>query len=556
MLFVLINWLIIFVSSYPIGRIVNIRIKNDINLVQNVIVGLIFNSIIMSTLAFFMPINSNILYGLCLLNTSLLVFDFSYYKKLIATIKQRLNTKQLFMLFFASIVLAIYSAAYSKINDDGLYYTQTIKWLGEYGFVHGISNLHVSLGLSSAWHILQSVYIFSDSVYTNDLNGFVFLIYTFLIVSRIANKTITLFSITQYSVVLFLSVPFLSAPNPDFPVIVFTAIALDLVMLKENYKGILLIACFGITIKISAIFLLCLGGYCFFMERKKKIASPFLLLMIAAIFTLHISKNIFQTGYPLYPIKAFSINQLDWITPEPVIDYFIHGIKSWSYSDEYKPLEVENQYKKDIINELILLLGRGGTKGLINKFILGTALISLMVFVREGIRKRLSFKESIMLIFGFLNFIIWLLFAPQYRFILPVFVFFISLLIYYAFDKPIIKNNNWVINFLIGFYSIMFLVCLFGINISSGSTSKEIGQVDRLTSETLILPASQYVFNDVDSILINNKYYYHPTQNRCCWNVSLPCMSIGYEKVMLKDFHLRISQRTENLKDGFTINNQ
>lgn len=84
--------------------------------------------------------------------------------------------------------------------------------------------------------------------------------------------------------------------------------------------------------------------------------------MIAAIFTLHISKNIFQTGYPLYPIKAFSINQLDWITPEPVIDYFIHGIKSWSYSDEYKPLEVENQYKKDIINELILLLGREGQK--------------------------------------------------------------------------------------------------------------------------------------------------------------------------------------------------
>ncbi len=553
MLVVLFNWLLIFFTNYPLGRAINIQIKNDQNLIQNVIVGLIINSSVLTALAFFLPIYSNVLYGLCFLNISLIALEFPYYKKIFQSLKEKLILKQSFFLLLASTVLAIYSSASSKINDDGLYYTQTIKWVREYGFVHGISNLHVSLGLSSAWHILQSVYIFSDSVYTNDLNGFVFLIYTFLIVSRIANKTITLFSITQYSLVLFLSVPFLSAPNPDFPVIVFTAIGLDFFICKENFKGIILIACFVITIKISAILLLCLGGYCFFIERKKVLESPLLLLVILVIFTLYISKNIFQTGYPLYPIKAFSVNQLEWKTPEPLLDYFIHGIKSWSYSDEYKPFLVENEYQKDIISQLLMLLSRGGAKGLINKFIFGTVLISLILFIREGIRKTITISESIMLIFGFLNFIIWLLFAPQYRFILPVFIFFIALLIYNAFNKQNIKNNNWVTNFLIGIYSIMFFIGLVGINVLSTNTSKELGQIDKLTSERLVFPSNQYYFESIDSILVNNKFYYHPTQNRYCWNTNLPCMSSSYEKILFENFHLQIFPIGSSLKQGFRL---
>jgi hypothetical protein len=556
MLIVLFNWFLIFVTSYPLGRVINLLIKNDSNLVQNVVVGLIINASILHVLAFFLPIQSNILYGFCLLNLSLLVFDFSFYKKSLKRLKHWLFTKQSFLLFLASIVLAIYSSSSSKINDDGLYYTQTIKWLREFGFVHGISNLHVSLGLSSSWHILQSVYVFSDSVYTNDLNGFIFLIYTFLFIYRIVKKSSTIFSVAQYVMVLFLSVPFLSAPNPDFPIIVFTAIALDLFMNKDNYKGVILIACLGITIKITAILLICLGGYCFIIERKKVLESPLLLLVVLSIFSLHIAKNIFQTGYPLYPIKYFSLNQLEWRTPEPILDYFLHGIKSWSYSNEYKPLAVEIEYQKDMVSQLLMLLVRGGTKGLINIFILGTALISLMVFIREGIRKRISFNESIIILCGFLNFIIWLFYAPQYRFILPVFILFFSLLVYYAFNKQIIKNNNWLSALMIGIYSIMFFVGVFGINVSYGGTSKEIGQIDKLSFERLSFPAKQYHFVDVDSILVNNNFYYHPNQNRYCWDVKLPCMSSGYERVMWNNFHLRISQRTENLKDGFTINNQ
>jgi hypothetical protein len=102
----------------------------------------------------------------------------------------------------------------------------------------------------------------------------------------------------------------------------------------------------------------------------------------------------------------------------------------------------------------------------------------------------------------------------------------------------------------------MFFVGVFGINISSGSTSKEIGQIDKLSFERLIFPAKQYHFEDVDSILLNNNYYYHPSKNRYCWNVDLPCMSSGYERIISNYFHKKISQRTNNLGDGFMLNNQ
>jgi len=163
MIAVLFNWLLIFFTNYPLGRAINIQISNAQNLVQNVIVGLIINSCILTALAFFLAINTSFLCGICCINLLLIFIDVPYYKKLYALFKQRLISKHFFFLFFASIVLAIYSSASSKINDDGLYYTQTIKWFREYGFVHGISNLHVSLGLSSSWHILQSLYVFSDS---------------------------------------------------------------------------------------------------------------------------------------------------------------------------------------------------------------------------------------------------------------------------------------------------------------------------------------------------------------------------------------------------------
>jgi hypothetical protein len=289
---------LIFITTYPLGRLVNRLIETDSNLLQNAIVGLIINSIILTLFAFFLPINSILLTGLCLVNLFLIVFESSFYRKSVLALCKQFTQKQSLLVFFASIVLAIYSSASSKINDDGLYYSQTIKWLREYGFVHGISNLHVSLGLSSAWHILQSLYIFSDAVYTNDLNGFILLIYTIHFVSRIINKSATIFLVTQYFLVLLLSLPFLSAPNPDFPIIVFTAIALDFFMLNEHYKTIILIACFSITIKISAILLFLLGLYCLFLNRNRISKQPILLSIIFLFLHFTYLKIFFKQHIP------------------------------------------------------------------------------------------------------------------------------------------------------------------------------------------------------------------------------------------------------------------
>lgn len=556
MLLVLLNWIIIFFTTFPTGRLVNRLINNESNLVQNIIVGLIVNWILINTLAFYLPINSRVLIGLYVLNLLLVGVEFSFYKKILISIRKYIFSKQVFVIFLASLVLAIYSTASSKINDDGLYYTQTIKWLREFGFVHGISNLHVSLGLSSSWHLLQSLYIFSDSIYTNDLNGFVLLIYTIHFVSRILNKSSTIFSLTQYFLVLLLSVPFLSAPNPDFPIIVFTAIALDLFMLNENYKVIILLACFSITIKISSILLFLSGLYCLFKNRNHLWKEPIFIIVIFLVLSLHISKNIYQTAYPFFPLKVLSIKQFDWKTPEPVVDYFLHGIKSWSYSDQYKPAAVENEYQKDFITEFYSLINRGGTKGLINKFLFVITLLSLFVFAKERSKNRISLTELTLILIGAFNLFIWFLFAPQYRFILPVFVFFSALIVFYTLRSKTKVNNNMLYYSIIGVFFLLFFLNVIGINVTIGSTSKEIGQIDKLNVERLMFPAKQYYFEEMDSILVNNKFYYHPKKNRYCWNSKLPCMSSGYEKVIWNDFQLRILQRTNNLQDGFLLVNQ
>ncbi len=557
MILILVSWIFILANCYLFGFVLNKIIFKQNTISVIIIIGIIAISFLSNVLSFLRPVDNLLLFNISFISCINILLYFNEIKQNLIDVKKKIfNIKNIILLLLSAVLFAAYSSGYSNINDDGLYYTQTIMWLREYGLVHGISNLHLSLGLSSSWHVFQAVFTFSNKINLNDVNGFLMLVFTLFIIEKSSNKNINYLLYFQYFLVLLISIPFYSAPNPDFAIIVFTAIAIQLFLTNrksENYPIILLIAVYCFTVKISAISVTMLAIIVFYKLIKTssyKFQSRLFILLFLMLAT-QISKNIYQTSYPLYPYKILSINT-DWKTPETIVSYFTNGVKTWSYSNKFKPndvAEIKNISALQLFENLLL---RSGTKGLINKIIFASFIISILLVCYLWFKNKIGKQTIIVQVVIGLSLIIWFIFAPQYRFAMPMLIYylaFIIYLIYYHLLRSLFELNLYFIHILI--ILMLFVPTIIGLNISGNETSKQIGQFEKLKREQIIYPMPKYSFAKMDTIIINNTPYYHVNGNIYCWNSPLPCMSKGYEKIIFENFKYRISLRGNSIGEGF-----
>ncbi len=557
MIVILASWIFILANCYLFGFAINKIIFKQNTVSVIIIIGIIAISFLSNVLSFLRPVDNLLLFNISFISCINILLYFNEIKQNLIDVKKKIfNIKNIILLLLSAVLFAAYSSGYSNINDDGLYYTQTIMWLREYGLVHGISNLHLSLGLSSSWHVFQAVFTFSNKINLNDVNGFLMLVFTLFIIEKSSNKNINYLLYFQYFLVLLISIPFYSAPNPDFAIIVFTTIAIQLFLTNrksKNYPIILLIAVYCFTVKISAISVTMLAVIVFYKLIKTssyKLQSRLFILLFLMLAT-QIFKNIYQTSYPLYPYKILSINT-DWKTPETIVSYFTNGVKTWSYSDKFKPNDVAEIKNISALQLFESLLFRSGTKGLINKVIFASFIISVLLVCYLWFKNKIGKQTIIVQVVIGLSLIIWFVFAPQYRFAIPMLIFylaFIIYLIYYHLLRTFFKLNLYFIHILI--ILMLFVPTIIGLNISGNETSKQIGQFEKIKREQIISPMPKYSFAKMDTIFINNTPYYHVNGNIYCWNSPLPCMSKGYEKIIFENFKYRISLRGNSIGEGF-----
>ncbi len=557
MIIILASWIFILVNCYLCGFFISTTLLKIKTISETIIVGIIFITLFANIISFFFPISNTIIISIVITSVLNLLMYLNEIKLQCMNTKRVLyNFKNNVLLVLSAVLFAAYSSGFSNINDDGLYYTQTIMWLREYGLVHGISNLHLSLGLSSSWHVFQAVFSFSNTINLNDVNGFLMLVFTLFIIEKSNNKNINYLLYFQYFLVLLISIPFYSAPNPDFAIIVFTAIAIHLFLTdknRNNYPLILLIATFCFTIKISAIAVSVLAIFVVYKLIKNtsfKLHSK-LYILLFLLLSIHVCKNIYQTSYPLYPYKILSVNT-DWKTPEAVVNYFTNGVKTWSYSNKYKPNEVKEIKDIGTLQLITSLLFRTGTKGLINKIIFASFLFSILLVSYLWFKHKINKHTIILQVVIGISLIIWFAFAPQYRFAMPMLVYYLAFIIYLIYNHFIQKYFKINLFFVhVSVIIILFIPTIFGLNLSGNETSKQIGQFEKLTPSQIVFPKDQYSFTKMDTMLVSNTAFYHVNGNTYCWNSPLPCMSKGYEKIIFDNFKCRISLRGNSLSEGF-----
>lgn len=394
----------------------------------NILSGILGLSLIWTILAFFIPVNIYIevpviLTGLIFFFKNKLYQHFYYFSK-----------KDIALIAGISLIILYCSSFYPYILDHFGYYVPTIQWLTEYGLVKGISNLDLTLGQMSVWHIFQTGFSgFSDPFLR--INAVLLIIYL-----------VYIFEKKSWIQLCFLPILLLfsQSPSPDLPVITLSLIILNEI-LTGNKKSNLLFAfsVFVFAIKPTMIWLPILTFFFTVFNLKTKFSS---LIFGFSILLLFFIKNIWTFGYPIFPVALADLG-IEW-KPNPDIlntssQYAIQKTFDMQYSYE----EIQKFTFGDHVKNWLTLKGIKSKINLL--FIISLILFILFAFVKK---KRIITMICLSLL---IKSIFVLIFSAQYRFFIDVFFVIFFVVLFQYFNK---KRSVFI--FAAGSLILMFILTL------------------------------------------------------------------------------------------------
>lgn len=370
--------------------------------------GILGISIVWTLISFFAPLNIYIEIPTILLGL------FSFFKNKLHQEFYRFSKKDYYLGTFISFSIVLGGSYYPYILDHFGYYIPTIQWITEYGLIKGISNLDLTLGQMSVWHIFQAGFSnFSDPFLR--MNTILLIIYS-------------TYSIEKKNWIHLCLLPILilfsQSPSPDLPVIIFSLIILNEII--TGNKNTLLLFAFSVfvfTIKPTMIWLPILVFLCSLFIFRSNFKN---LLFGAGILLLFLIKNMWTFGYPVFPVAIGDFG-LSW-KPNPEIlkissQYAI--LKTYDMQYSYEEIQKFSVYGY-IKNWLFL----EGIKSVINiLFIL--SLIGFSVFA--CIKKRTLI--TLICISLLTKSVLILFFSAQYRFFIDVFFVIFFVMCYEYFNK-------------------------------------------------------------------------------------------------------------------------
>ncbi|MDT0293078.1 LIC_10190 family membrane protein [Mesonia ostreae] len=561
MFFIAVSWLYIFLASALVGLFIQQKLKLPFQALVIQCLGWFGIALLASIYALFFPLNG--IFHLVLLSF-VFVSGFIYKKEFLKLIqdlwKLFKHLKIGFKVFIGiiSVLILAKCASAPYILDNESYYIQTIKWLNEHGFVKGLANLHLFLGQTSGWHILQAAFNF-DFLYANfnDLSGYCLLwgnLYSVKLLNDYfknpRQKSLLFFAAFPLLNVFYFS--FIAAPSPDIPVYVISWYVFYLVFthFEQISPKLLISIClliyFLIFIKLTNAFLLLLPLF-FFVQNFKRHQPVIPLFLISGVSTLVIIclKNIMVTGVPLYPISLFgSLFSFDYVLPAELQKFYYHTTQAFAY--KLSP----NQYAE--LNAWQLFwhwLSLPKLHGFFNKFVIVLSAVTPL-FITKIAKIELKKSSWFLYIIGIFQLIILGLTSPQYRFFLSIIFLFISLISLYFLQHKKLISSLMVLS-LIG----VMIHTFFSFSLNSFTNNPFATQSSSFQLKQIVFPHknSRYSF-DYEHLFLDNLDYHSPKKNDFFWNTGdgpLPTVNKDQIHYFKDNFRYIPQQRGKDLKEGF-----
>jgi hypothetical protein len=338
------------------------------------------------------------------------------------------------------ILMLLFLSSSTIIHPDTLnYHADAIRFFNDRGMVRGIANVKLEYGFQSLWFAAMAFFdlSFLQPHVSYPLSGCLLCWFIIFLVAKSANTKydssnpatgsfqsawwlilllFTLFSWTQIRLTA-------SSASPDF--IVAICIFLSLYFLCGNdfskqpeasYYFAVFFAVLALSIKLSAVIILLAVVFVLYqslLNRKFRLLFSCLLLAFVALAPL-VVRNIFASGYPLYPSSLYGIFPVYWKMDPDRLLHFQHYITAYARYPVDASVS-ESQYQLSIgkwvpiwwrhlyISDKLLLV------------VIGVGAITDLLLIRTWMRA-LTLNRVAGLCICILGTVVWFIHAPDPRF--------------------------------------------------------------------------------------------------------------------------------------------
>lgn len=460
--------------------------------------------------------------------------------------------KYLILVFvLAFFVVLMQSTSVPLVYDTGLYHAQAIKWIEEYKQVPGLANLHSRLGFNSSWLWLSALFSLSflRSEPFHVLDGWFMLliiIYALDGVRNLAKGKFQLGSIIRVAVFVIgipLSWSEISSPYLDMPVML-TVWLLFASFLDETdardadfnvqHALIVVLSCFVVTLKLSAVPILILSFYILGTAYLKDKRNLFVLTGIAFLIMVPwFIRNIIQTGYLVYPFPAIDIFGFDWKLPAEYVSNEERWIESWARIPGVEPDLVLNLPWQAWIP--IWFQWQPVQDKLLSLWILFFSLVNV---VRLAINARnlgyVMKHASAIAVWASVcvGVLFWFLTAPGFRF---GYGFLVVLAILLA--APLLNPIACILQTQMRFWVLVVMIVELAVLYI---------KIDYATLDQRAIFSAPYPRVETTIVSLKNFQTHVPIVNDQCWLTPLPCTPYADPKTEM---------RGRTLEDGFRMSN-
>ncbi len=525
MLLVLFTWIYMLLIFSVQGEWLNrLFFKKSLESVgETVLVGMIFQTVIVSLAAFFIRVGVEyVLFNVVF--TSVLAFiirkDLVARWRTIRSLKWNLWSKVFFFAVFG--IVLVNSATLPFLTNNESYYIQCVKWLNHYGWVKGLANLHMFFANSSPWHALQASCNFSFlcSLF-NDLNGFLTCLMAFLWIEKLnilfqnnENRSDRWLFFLPFPFLLWMF--FINSPSIDLPLSLISFVIFYHTLYRTDSGSLLSIICavFLVFLKPSIAPVLLL--MCFHINKSNLKFTVFYTLLLGGVY---IARNIILTGSPFAPYLGIQLGVPWVVSPDMMLDKDLLNFKSFQTHPEI-----------DIAGWAVILL---------------VLLIYMILIRKEKKHYPLAIYFVAQIIFLFLTF-------SQFRFALPAFTFPLV----YILSKIGLFRNREVAGMAICLV-IAAIPLFIDLKLERFSSRPELLRMDTFSPSYLVKPAgiTKFPHMEFKKSKLTNFYFYDPVDSLrfryFTGNGPLPCVESEFFHHMYRKTKTVTVTMGDDIGDGF-----
>ena len=353
MLSVLLDWLIIAITSYTVGygflRLMSICIGREVSAGKNanvlrLLIGFMLTNVYAEIWSIFSPVNMWAVYILVFIT---LVIAYMCKQDMAETVNISKAPRPTVIASVAVILLMAYGSSRGYMHyDTTLYHASAIRWIEEYGVVPGLANLQSRYGYNSAEFAHNALYSFKW--YTGRslhcTTGFLAMVSAHLLYDKelfTGRRTIQSVDFVRIGLLYYLGVLFaqMVSPASDYVanLLIFDILILMLGRVKDrtlpadHYVLISLLAIYGITVKVSLapMVLICLIPFVYYIIKKDVRSILFCIVSGLVIAMPYFIRGYILSGWILYPSTLIKLGNPDWQVPIGEAQYDAKEISMW-----------------------------------------------------------------------------------------------------------------------------------------------------------------------------------------------------------------------------------